>query len=184
MEIFDLNGDIPEITIEGLSIPELGKLRNDDKSEDKSTSKGYYAYIYHMVNPLSVYRNLSIPDRHAMLCADFMGKPASWSPTKSIAKARDKYGAMIKTTEIRALEGAEIMCDNLTNYFKSIDFKEIDEKGALVHDARKAVMNLKDMSGLVESIMKLKIQVAKGQQEKTNNNRADAELNMFDSGKK
>ena len=133
-----------------------------------------------MANPKSVYRNLSIIDRHANLCEDFLDKTSKWSPTKAVQKARDKYSILITTTEIRALEGAEIMCDNLTSYFKSIDFKEVDEKGALVHDARKAVQNLKDMAGLVESLMKLKEQVKKGMQEQSNNNRADAKLNMFD----
>ena len=184
MEIFDLEGDIPMITTQGLSIPELKKLYDADKSDDKSTSKGYFAYIYHMVNPESVYGNLSIPDRHEILCIDFLGKPASWGPTKAIQKARDKYGILIKTTEMRALEGAQIMCDNLTAYFKSIDFKELDEKGALVHDARKAVQNLKDMAGMVDSLISLKKQVEKGLQDKSNNNRAGAELNMFDKATK
>ena len=73
------------------------------------------------------------------------------------------------------------MCDNLSAYFISIDFKEVDERGTLVHDARKGVQNIKDMSGMVESLMSLKKQVEKGMQEKGNNNRAGAELNMFDN---
>ena len=92
----------------------------------------------------------------------------------------EKYGLLIKTTEIRALDSAEIMCNNLSAYFRSIDFKEVDEKGQLVHDSRKGVQNIKDMSGVVASLMALKAQVLKGVQEGKNNNRAGQRLNQFE----
>jgi hypothetical protein len=180
MDIFNLEGDIPMITPQGVFIPELKKLWLDDKTEDKSKAKGYFAYVYHMVNPKSIYANLPIEELHETLCTDFLNKPKSWKPTKAVQLAMDKYGKLIKTTELRALDSAKIMCDNLSDYFKSIDFKEVDERGVLVHDARKAVQNIKDMSGMVESLISLKKQVAKGMQEKGNNNRAGVELNMFD----
>tara|TARA_R110002167_G_scaffold362897_1_gene582508 strand:- start:557 stop:1102 length:546 start_codon:yes stop_codon:yes gene_type:complete len=180
MDIFNLEGDVPTITAQGVFIPEMKQLWVDDKAEDKSKAKGLYAYIYHMINPRSVYTNMPINERHNMLCVDFLNRPISWSPTKAVQAAMDKYALLIKTTEIRALESAQIMCDNLSAYFISIDFKEVDERGTLVHDARKGVQNIKDMSGMVASLMSLKEQVEKGMQEKGNNNRAGAELNMFD----
>lgn len=176
-DIYDVSTGEPILTATGLMVPELRAIH---ESGDKSDA--YLAYIYHMVNPLSPYVNLELGMRHDELVIDCLDKKR-WNVTKIVQKGLDKYASLITTTEIRALQSAEIMCDNLSKYFKSIDFTEEDEKGALKHDARKAVQNLKDMSGLVESLMSLKKQVEKGLQEKANNNRAGAEFNMFEKGK-
>ncbi len=177
--IFDIVNDSPVITPQALFIPEFKKIWDRDKSPEKQKAQAELAYIYHMVSPHSVYRETGI-NRTSAVRQDY-GFSQDWKPDKAITDAVDKFRILTSTPELRALESAIILSDKLAAYFRNLDFDDIDDKGALVNDPRKAMQNLKDLGGVVQSIVKLREEVEKSLAKKQGEIYGDKELNMFDA---
>ena len=178
MDIFNLEGDIPIITPQGVFVPELKAIWDKDTSKGKSKASKYFIYIYHMVNMKSVYANIPLKDRHDTLVRDYFNKK-TWEPTKEVIKAMEKYKELITTPEQRMLHDAIEMANNLSKHIRELNFNDKNEKGDFINDTNKAIGYLKSLGPAVESLEKLRLKVEKGIDEK-NNNRGDVELNMFD----
>ncbi len=178
MDIFHLEGDIPVIKPQGVFVPELKAIWDKDKSAGKTKAKKYFIYIYHMVNMKSVYADQPLEDRHNTLVRDYFGKK-TWEPTKEVTKAMEKYRDLITTPEMRLLQDAVNMANNLSKHIRELNFSEKNEKGDYINDTNKAIGYIKALGPAVESLEKLRLKVEKGINEK-NNNRANVELNMFD----
>jgi len=166
MAIFTIREDQPTITPEGLFIPEFREIWELDESEDKSKAIRQLAYVYHMASWASAYANLG-PDREKEVKKDYL---KGIRPTAKMRKAIDKFKRLQETQEVRMLDAALIMCDNLSIYFKGINFNELDEKGQLMNDSRKAVQNIKDVAKMIESLQKMRKDVQKGLAEMGANN--------------
>ena len=178
MNIFNLVDNEPIITPEGVFVPELKALWDKDTSEGKTKAKKYFIYIYHMSDPRSIYSNYSNQDKHDNLVRDYFNKK-SWEPSKEVLKAIEKYKEMTTTPELRMLNDAIEMSQNLSKHIRELDFAEKNEKGDFINDTNKAIMYLKSLGPAVESLEKLRLKVEKGIDSK-NNNRGGEELNMFD----
>jgi hypothetical protein len=164
--IFTIRDDQPTITPEGLFIPEFRAIWDADKTEDKSTAIRQLAYVYHMASWGSAYANLG-PEREKEVRKDYLKKGRL---TTKMQAAIHKYQKLQETQEVRLLNAALSMCDKLSIHFENINFDEIDDRGQLVHDSRKAVQNIKDVGKMVESLTKLRKDVQKGLAEMGANN--------------
>lgn len=172
--MFSVNGNSVEPTAEILLVPEFSKLWDSDTTASKIKARIAFAYIYHSLDPNSLYVNYF--DRESQALNDFFeGK----SIPAIVKEAFNKYKALITTPEQRLLEGSLSAADKLADYFSTIDFSEIDEKGNLVHDPHKLMASLQKVSGVIKSLKELRELMEKGQDEKESN-RGNAKLNMFD----
>jgi hypothetical protein len=173
-KMFSVNGNSVEPTAEILLVPEFSKLWDSDTTTSKIKARTAFAYIYHSLDPNSLYVNYF--DREGQARTDFFeGKELP----KPIKIAFEKYKALITTPEQRLLEGSLSAADKLATYFGAIDFSEVDEKGGLVHDPHKLMASLQKVAGVMRSLKELRELMEKGQDEKESN-RGNAKLNIFD----
>jgi len=174
MKLFLISEKSVEPTAEVLTIPEFKKIW--DKCKNKADALAIFSYIYHLIDPKSLYSNY--PNRKHQCQIDFIPNKQI---TGDIEEACKKYKALITTHEERLLESCLGACDKLSQYFDSIDFTIVDSKGNLVHDPHKLVTSLKSVKNVIQQIKELRIMMEKGQDEKEQT-RGDKELNMFDAG--
>jgi hypothetical protein len=172
--MFVTHGSSVEPSAEVLLIPEFKKIWETDTTSSKAKARSAFAYVYHCVDPNSLYVNYI--DREVQASNDFLdGK----SPNAALKAAVAKYIALITTPEQRLLEGALKSADTLATYFGTIDFTEVDDKGGMVHDPHKLMGSLQKVAGVIRSLKELRELMEKGQDEKESN-RGNAKLNMFD----
>lgn len=169
MNIFTIRDDVPTITPEGLFIPEMRKIWEADDTENKTKAHGQLAYVYHMASWSSSYSNLG-PERHKEVSRDFLGGIGKSRVTKEMTQAITKYKKLQETPEVRALDAALVMLDNLSLHFHNVDFDALDDEGKPIYDVRKYVMNLKDLQKMVESVVELRKTVERGLAEMGANN--------------
>lgn len=178
--IFEIRKDIPEITAEGLSIPEFKAIWNSDESDSKVDAKGIFAYIYHTVDPQSVYKNLNDREKHKTLVVDYV-KKAGWKPDKDVKKAIKKYERLIETPELRLVRSSKRLLDKMADYFNQVDFTELNpETGLPVYDPKKLVDTIKQLSSVARSIDELEEAVARGEASKSEKLRGNTEFNIFE----
>jgi hypothetical protein len=176
LSIFEVRDDQPRITAEGLFIPEFLAVWNSDKSKDKTTAQLKLAYVFHMSSYTSAYANLG-PQRYEEVYKDYLAKKKIKVDAKMEA-AIEKYKKLQETAEVRALDAALVLCDKLSAHFKSIDLSQTDKSGKLIHDSRKLMMNLEKVGKVVESLTKMRKDVARGMAEMQSNKGAGG--NMVD----
>lgn len=173
-KMFTIHGNSVEPAAEILTVPEFKVIWESDKSSSKAKARAAFSYIYHTVDPNSLYVNSL--DREGDARQDFLEDKA---PTKQIKAALEKYKALISTPEQRLLEGSLTAADKLAEYFNTIDFTEIDDKGNMVHDPHKLMASLQKVAAVLRSLRELRELMEKGQEE-AEGNRGGAKLNMFD----
>lgn len=179
MELFTINDDLSlEIEPIVLLVPEFRKVWEADKTKDKKAAQKKFLYMYHMCNFKSPYANKSGVERHNEIVRDYFNKK-TWEPSKYVQTAIDKYKSLATTAEQRMLQDAIEMSANLSKHIRELNFNDKNEKGDFINDTNKAIGYLKSLGPAVESLEKLRLKVEKGINEK-NNNRANAELNIFD----
>jgi hypothetical protein len=174
MKLFVITGNAVEPTPEVLTIPEFKKIWDKDKTKTKTKARGTFSYIYHLVDPKSLYINYR--DRSYQCKEDFI--PTA-NITIDIEQAVAKYKALITTPEERLLNAAFTACDKLALYLEAVDFNERDERGNLTHDPHKLINSLKSVKVVISQLKELRVLMEKGQDEKEQN-RGGHELNMFD----
>jgi len=177
--IFEIRDETPVITTESINIPIFKKIWERDKTKNKTKAAQIYAYIYHCYDPRSVYSNLQRDVRLDIVAEEYMGD-VNYKPDELVLNAIEKYKQLISTPEIRAMQAATIMVDKLSNFFRTVDFSEKDDKGQYVNKTTDAVRNLKDLGNVMKSLEELRKQVEKGLAQSKSNNRGNQELNMFD----
>jgi tRNA nucleotidyltransferase/poly(A) polymerase len=177
--IFEIVNDVPTITPEGLSIPELLKIWKGDRTKTKSKAYMILAYIYHTVNPKSVYSALAEDDRKKEVARDFM-KDEDYKETKIVKEAKEKYKKLTTTHSMRLLKASKEVVDKLSNYLHSVDFVEKGANGKPLHSAKDTIDNMKKIGPLIDSLNKIEDQVKKEQSQKVEKVRGGAEFNIFE----
>lgn len=162
--IFDLEDNVPKITIEGIHIPEFRAIWEADKSEDKEIASQILPYIYHMVSPKSSYSQMNMKEREEVVKADYI-KNKKWEPDELVKKAMDKYTKLISTPSLRLVLAAEGAADKLSDYYNQLDFSERDHSGKLIYSANDLSNTLAKVSSIVTSLQELRKKVEKEQVE-------------------
>lgn len=178
--MFDIINDEPEITAEGLYVPEMREIWQKDETVNKDKAKAYLAYIYHTTNPASLYSNLETIEREQVVCTDYLKEGGrKYRVPKYVTEAREKYRLLITTPEERALEAATVLSDKLSQFMIDVDLTELDEMGKPIHNVNALLTSLGKMDAVVKSIQELRDRVKKGLSTKEQF-RGGAEINMFD----
>jgi hypothetical protein len=167
--IFTLKNQIPYITPEGLTIPEILNIWKSGK--DESLVQKRLCYIYHMADPKSVYSKLSEDDREKTVLKDFFGD-IGYKPVKEDKLAIEKYKKLNETVTLRYLKATESAMDKIAG---------------LIHSSTIDLDNMKDILSAIEKGEKLITSYSKliEQVEKeisaTRKIRGGVKPNMFDN---
>lgn len=107
-KIFQILNEQPHLHPIGIHLPEFAKLRDADKSEDKSKYAQQLAYVYHMHEYDSPYYDRK--NKEQEIGKDYFGK-RNFKPTKMLAAALQRYKELDSCAERRALDAATTACD-------------------------------------------------------------------------
>ena len=125
--IFTIINNIPRITPEGLFVPEMLDIWNNDKSKDKQLATKELIYIYHMSDPKSVYAKLSQDTKERVIIQDYFTEEEDWKPTEIIQKAIEKYKMLIETPITRSFKSVSIALDKLNKTLENLDAADARE---------------------------------------------------------
>ena len=149
--IFTIINNIPRITPEGLFIPEMLEIWNNDKSKDKIRATQELIYIYHMSDPKSVYAKLSHDTREKTIIHDYLGD-LDWKPQDYIVNAINKYKMLIETPITRSFKSVSIALDKLNKTLENldaVDAREMNQIGTTIEKYEKyaqSYIKLKEIS--------------------------------------
>lgn len=159
--IFDLQNNEPKITIEGIHIPEFRAIWEADKSKDKIFASQALAYVYHIADHSSVYAKQSPEERRKLVRDAYLKDELTDEMKELIATAIAVYKKLQETPSMRLLESAKNACEKLSEYFNTIDFTMLDDRGKPVYSARDLSTNLEKIGKIVISLNELETIVAK-----------------------
>lgn len=162
--IFDIEAGKVILKASSLAIPEFKTIWEGDKDKLKATAYNKLSYVVFLCdmsldNP---YRNYADHDRELVLKRDFF-KDENAVLDEDVVNAIKKYKDLQETVSVRMLRAAKKAADKLSEYFETIDFKEVDKMGKPIYSARDVASNLKEIGGIVKSLSTLEDQVRKEQ---------------------
>jgi len=162
--IFDIENGKVILKASSLAIPEFKTIWDNDKDKLKKNAYNKLSYVVFLCdmsldNP---YRNYADQDRDLTLRKDFFCDE-NINLEEDIEKAIKKYRDLQETVSVRMLRAAKKAADKLSEYFETINFKEVDKMGKPIYSARDVASNLKEIGGIVKSLSILEDQVRREQ---------------------
>jgi hypothetical protein len=156
--IFNIVENRPQITPEGLSIPEFKKIWELDKDPLKVKATSELSYIYHTTDPRSPYSAIDEDNRDDVIRHDY--GLIDWEPSDVVLDAIEKYNLFLDSQSVRLLRSARNVADRLAKYLDTIDFNSVGVDGK-PHDPTKIVSFLSQLPELIKTLDSLKDQVEK-----------------------
>lgn len=177
--IFDIQNNIPVITPEALfSIQVFRDIWDDDEDDNKYRAQKELAYVYHMCDSKSVFKNLSKADKKEAVTQELFS--GVFVESELIQEAIKTYKKLTETPALRLLRSSVNACDKLSEYFEEVDFLLKDGNGKALFTAKDVAINLEKVGNIRESLIKLEQAVQK-EEEKAPKIRKGVTPNMFDS---
>ncbi len=162
MRVFEIIGNQPTITVEGLLIPEFKAIWNREKTKDKARALNEMCYIYFSTDAKSFYLAYDNETREEMIKKDYFGD-TKWKPDQLVLDAIKKYKELQNTPTMRFLQANKNAMESMSNYFNNIDWDEADMNGKPKYDITKVSNAVKQAGGIIDNIDKLTEKVAKEQ---------------------
>lgn len=177
--IFDVINNIPVITPEALfSIKVFRDIWDSDTTADKFKAQKELAYVYHMCDSKSVFKNLSKKDKKDAIVQELFD--GVFVEDELIQEAIKTYKKLTETPALRLLRSSIMACDKLSEYFEEVDFILKDSNNKPLFTAKDVAINLEKVGNIRESLIKLEQAVQK-EEEKAPKIRKGVTPNMFDS---
>lgn len=152
MKIFDIIKNKVVITPEVLTIPEFKVIWESDKSSNKDVAINAFSYIYHLNNYNSPYSDYDTLTKETMLKKDFL---KNQKITPEILKCNEKYKSLYETATSRFLEKGKQALRKFEDYFESIDFNEMDNKGGMKYSPNELINVLKRSAEIINAFKEL-----------------------------
>jgi hypothetical protein len=110
------------------------------------------SYIFFMVDMRSPYIRLSDGERESQVRNDLMGDIRGWEPDGITEKCLRKYKELSRTRSMDSLDSAWEAQRKLDNFLLTVDLNERNDKGAVVHDAKKVQEMLNRLPTTIKSL--------------------------------
>lgn len=180
IKAFDIVGTDVTFKPEFLAVPEFKAIWDRDKSKNKNKAIQELSYIVFLCdsrieNPYSSYPETT---RKEILNIDFFDSE-TYTPDDLIKDGINKLSGMLDTTTTRLLKGAQVAADQLSEWFKNIDFNKTDASGKLIYSASELARNLSAVGNIVKSLKQLEKQVRQEQLD-DNTARGGSEIGDFE----
>ena len=156
MKIFDIINGHAMPSPEALLVPEFKVIWDRDKSKDKHDAIRDLSYIVFMVDESinNPYRGYNSIERPRVLARDFYGSEQLEEDPK-VEAAINKYREISETTSVRLLKAAKFAAQKLEDWFYSVDFKKLDDRGKPLFSSRDLSANLGRMGDILKSLNSL-----------------------------
>jgi hypothetical protein len=158
-KLFDIIEGKVVINADELSIPVFKKIYESDKSKSKKESFdkiSYIIFMYKWDSPYMSYIDEEVRDR--IVKKDVFGKE-DYKLDDLIIQAVQRYRDFQHTFSLQFLEQNVEGAKKLMNFYKRIDWDEVDKSGKPIYSSRDLAANLEKAGGILKSLESLKEQV-------------------------
>lgn len=159
------------LTETGQQVPAFQRIIDKYPEE----AEGMLAYVYHMVSPKSPYYAYG-EDKEKTIREEYL--PGRQRMPKEVKQAILVYESFRLPEQI-LLDGFIESLMRLAEFYKTIDFTEMNDKGEPLHNPNQVMNSMKSAGQVMQQLEILREQVRKGL-EKTKEYRGNAQPNMFD----
>ena len=177
MKIFDLIKNKVVVTPEILVIPEFKAVWDLDSTKTRDTAINYFSYIYHKNNLNSPYADMDELTKDLMLKKDFIKNKKSIP--KEVEICDEKYQKLLITPTSRFLEKGKQALKKFEDYFDSIDFSEVDDRGKKVYSPTELINVLKKSSEIINAMKELQ-KIAQLEDVQNSRMKADRKKGLFE----
>ncbi len=160
MKILELNNDRVSISAEALGLLFFKDLWSRDKSKNKEKAYNDIAYVFYYSDfnsPLYQYP----PDERDKMIREYIVTDKSFKVDELVQKAIKGYEAINTTPSMRMLESVQIAISKMENYFKNVNYEEvdIDKVGKFIERLPKLIESVNQASEICrkESITSTKV---------------------------
>ena len=151
-KLFDVIDDQPTINAVLINLGPFKDLWESDNTEDKSLYKKYLLYMWYMNSPKSPYFNSKKSEKDKDVRKAVFGR-TNYPISKKAEACIEEYVKRNTTPEIRALDAAISVCDDITDRLRTTS-KSAKEFDRLIDDIDKAIAKCTDgPDGLAERIL-------------------------------
>ena len=158
-KLFDIIEGKVVLNADELSIPVFKKIYESDKSKGKKDSFdkiSYIIFMYKWDSPYMSYIDEEVRDK--IVKRDVFGKE-DYKLDDQIIQAIQRYRDFQHTFSLQFLEQNVEGAKKLMNFYKRIDWDEIDKSGKPIYSSRDLAANLEKAGGILKSLESLKEQV-------------------------
>lgn len=141
-KLFDVIDDQPVINAVLINLGPFKELWESDTSEDKSLYKKYLLYIWYTHSPKSPYFNSKKSEKEKDIKKEVFGR-TNYPISKKGEACIEEYVKRNTTPEIRALDAAISVCDDITDRLRTTS-KSAKEFDRLIEDIDRAIAKCDD----------------------------------------
>lgn len=158
-ELFDIIDGKVVLNADELSIPVFKKIYESDKSKNKQNSFdkiSYVIFMYKWNSPYMSYINEDVRDR--VIKKDIFGKE-DYELDDLTKEAVERYKDFRHTFSLQFLEENIEGAKKLMDYYRRVNWDELDKSGRPVYSSRDLAANLEKSGGILKSLHSLREQV-------------------------
>lgn len=182
MILFEIKDYSFTFSPQALALKPFKVLWERDRFKDKSTATAELAFIYYFADGRSDFNNiLDKEKRTTEILNQIGGLPENWKIDNEIEEAIEFYKERTKTISSILLEDAEHAAHTLSNFMRTIDLHEKDDKGKYVNDAKSIADTLAKIPKVIDSLQETAKKVKKELEEK-GNARGSISKGIFEDG--
>jgi hypothetical protein len=143
-----------------LGIPAFGDIWKADKTKTKAKAMKEITYVFMMCDFNSPYYAYPEYRRKKEVARDILGDEESKIETR-LLEGMKKYKEFQQTPSMYLLEKTKTAIYKMADYFETIDFKQVDDTGRPVYNAKDVAANLEKVGKIIESYDKVEEKVKK-----------------------
>lgn len=160
MNIFELDNNYPTIKPEYLTVPEIKKIWDRDKTKNKEKAISQLAYIYFMFSTKSGYLCYSEEEMEERICMDLFGTK-TYTPDADLEKAIEKFIEFSETPSTGLLKDARSAVTEIRKFLRDVDLTERTKAGTPVYKASEVTKTLSELDKVVESLQRIEERINK-----------------------
>ena len=143
------------------------KIWNRDKTKDKANALCEMAYIYFMEDFKSDFADIVNEEDREIEVKGSVSLPPTWKEDIVVKEAREFYRKRSEEiTPLLLLRDAKIVIDKMREFYRKVDFLELDKNGKPLYDIDKVARVIERSAGILENMTKLENMVKKEVQSK------------------
>lgn len=162
-----------------LLIKPIRRLWNQDRSDRKEKFYEQMSYMYHVYSPASPYSYIVNEEERKQQVIEQENLPKNFKPSGFLEEAIEVYKKATVTPSQKLLESSLIAANNVSNFLRTLDLKEEDDKGRPKYQISQVTAALKNVDGIITSLQSLQKKVEQELQEQSSA-RGSQELTIGD----
>ena len=167
MKYFDIVDGKVVLNADELAIPAFKKIYESDKSKDKVDSFNKISYIVFMYKWDSPYASILDEETRNKIIKEELFGNENWEPDELTKTAIDRFRQFQDTFSLQFLEDNMLGASKLMQYYRMLDWNDIDKMGKPIYSSRDLASNLEKAGGILKSLHTLKEQVRREELELT-----------------